>query len=262
MVFFSPDNLQTKCVPSDIISEATYTTVQSTHKDQYMGGKELIGGKSLLDRQEVIGVKSLLDRQDLIGGKCLLDRQEVIGGKSLLDRQDLIGGKSLLDRQDLIGGNSLLDRQDLIGGKSLLDRQELIGGKSLFKCQKDVMHSRSSNTKDGLLSILSPSQKQSCGKDFLDGKMMLEYNNIQSHPRSSSSKSSSLSQSPPMLNTKTLVDGKTLLKCNDDMLIAETCHQMEQLSSKPQSMEMNLQGGNALKLLEVKNTNVLHWSRI
>ena len=252
MVFFSPDNLQTKCVPSDIISEATYTTVQSTHKDQYMGGKELIGGKSLLDRQEMIGVKSLLDRQDLIGGKCLLDRQEVIGGKSLLDRQDLIGGKSLLDRQ------------------------ELIGGKSLFKCQKDVMHSRSSNTKDGLLSILSPSQKQSCGKDFLDGKMMLEYNNIQSHPRSSSSKSScslshprsssskssSLSQSPPMLNTKTLVDGKTLLKCNDDMLIAETCHQMEQLSSKPQSMEMNLQGGNALKLLEVKNTNVLHWSRI
>jgi len=235
-MFFPPDNLQTKCITSNIRSEATYTTVQSTHKDQYMGGKELIGGKSLLDRQEVIG------------------------GKSLLDRQELIGGKSLLD---LIGGNSLLDRQDLIGGKSLLDRQELIGGKSLFKCQKDVMHSRSSNTKDGLLSILSHSPKQSCGKDFLDGKMMLEYNNIQSHPRSSSSKSScSLSQSPPMLNSKTLVDGKTLLKCNDDMLIAETCHQMEQLSSKPQPMEMDLQGGNALKLLEVKNTNVLHGSRI
>jgi hypothetical protein len=36
-----------------------------------MGGKELIGGKSLLDRQEVIGGKSLLDRQDLVGGKSL-----------------------------------------------------------------------------------------------------------------------------------------------------------------------------------------------
>lgn len=227
MLYFFPDNLQTKCIPSKIRSEATYTTIQSTHKDQYMGGKELIGGKSLLDRQEVIG------------------------------------GKSLLDKQELIGGHSSLDRQDLIGGKSLLDRQELIGGKSLFKCQKDVMHSRSSNTKDGLLSILSHSPKQSCGKDFLDGKMMLEYNNIQSHPRSSSSKSSSsLSQSPPMLNSKTLVDGKTLLKCNDDMLIAETCHQMEQLSSKPQPMEMDLQEGNALRLLEVKNTNVLHGSKI
>jgi hypothetical protein len=63
-----------------------------------------------------------------------------------------------------------------------------------------------------------------------------------------------------MLNTKTLVDGKTLLKCNDDMLIAETCHQMEQLSSKPQSMEMDLQGGNALKLLDLMILSASHLS--
>ncbi|CAC5390262.1 unnamed protein product [Mytilus coruscus] len=92
-------------------------------------------------------------------------------------------------------------------------------------------------------------------KEYLDGKSLINRCNnppIYSMASISYKHSSTVTQSPRKYLRKDSVDAKTLLKCNDKM-IAEACHQMEQLASKPQPMETddsNASDSNALNLLK------------
>ncbi|XP_063401061.1 uncharacterized protein LOC134685324 [Mytilus trossulus] len=91
-------------------------------------------------------------------------------------------------------------------------------------------------------------------KQYLDGKTLINRCNnppIYSMANISHKHSSTVTQSPRKYLRKDS-DAKTLLKCNDKM-IAEACHQMEQLASKPQPMETddsNTSDSNALNLLK------------
>ncbi|CAC5399751.1 unnamed protein product [Mytilus coruscus] len=92
-------------------------------------------------------------------------------------------------------------------------------------------------------------------KEYLDEKSLINRCNnspIYSMASISYKHSSTVTQSPRKYLRKDSVDAKTLLKCNDKM-IAEACHQMEQLASKPQPMETddsNASDSNALNLLK------------
>ncbi|VDI70536.1 Hypothetical predicted protein [Mytilus galloprovincialis] len=91
-------------------------------------------------------------------------------------------------------------------------------------------------------------------KQYLDGKTLINRCNnppIYSMANINYKHSSTVTQSPRKYLRKDS-DAKTLLKCNDKM-IAEACHQMEQLVSKPQPMETddtNTSDSNALNLLK------------
>lgn len=85
----------------------------------------------------------------------------------------------------------------------------------------------------------------------MDARELLKCDTSSIQPRQQRNEySMAVSQNVKRFCNAELVDGKTLLKCNDQM-IAEACHQMEQLTSKPQPMEIDRCSDNALRLLEV-----------
>lgn len=87
----------------------------------------------------------------------------------------------------------------------------------------------------------------------MDAKQLLKCNSPSVNDRNPTLRNdylTAVSQRVQRYQNAELVDGKTLLECNDQM-IAEACHQMEQLTSKPQPMETDRCSDNALKLLEV-----------